>query len=92
MVAAMPAPALILRRANVSRKGGDWQHEDYDVFDGDRFVGRIYQADNYPGHESWFWGVDFQLTHHISYGYVPTLEEAKAAFRTAYLAWSTRAG
>jgi hypothetical protein len=35
----MPA-VLILRRANVSRKGGSWQHEDYDVFDGDLKIGR----------------------------------------------------
>jgi hypothetical protein len=31
-----------LRRANVSRNSGPWQHEDYDVFDGEREVGRIY--------------------------------------------------
>jgi len=34
--AAMSNPALILRRANVSRKGGRRQNEDYDVFDGGR--------------------------------------------------------
>ena len=34
--------ALILRRAHVSRISGQWQDEDYDVFDGDRDVGRIY--------------------------------------------------
>jgi hypothetical protein len=32
----MPDPALILRRANVSRISGQWQDEDYYVFDGDR--------------------------------------------------------
>jgi hypothetical protein len=36
---------LLLRRANVSRKSGEWQHEDYDVFDGDRDIGRIYLVD-----------------------------------------------
>jgi hypothetical protein len=35
---------LILRRANISRQGGPWQHEDYDVFDGDREVGAEYLA------------------------------------------------
>jgi hypothetical protein len=40
--------ALILRRANVSRISGHWQDEDYDVFDGDREVGRIYLVDR-PG-------------------------------------------
>jgi hypothetical protein len=51
----MSDPALILRRANVSRKGGNWQHEDYDVFDGDREVGRIFLDAN----SAWFWGVNF---------------------------------
>jgi hypothetical protein len=52
---------LILRRANISRKGGPWQHEDYDVFDGERDVGRIYRLDDRPDSD-WFWGVSFQLT------------------------------
>jgi hypothetical protein len=38
----VPRRTLILRRANISRKGGPWQQEDYDVFDGDQDVGRIY--------------------------------------------------
>jgi hypothetical protein len=42
---------LILRRADVSRKSGTWQHEDYDVFDGDRDVGRIYLIDSDAGQE-----------------------------------------
>jgi len=42
---------LVLRRANVSRISGQWQHEDFDVFDGERDVGRIFQqADG-----AWFW-------------------------------------
>jgi hypothetical protein len=49
--------AAILRRANVSRKGASWQHEDYDVFDGDRDVGRIYLVDSYDGNETWYWRV-----------------------------------
>jgi hypothetical protein len=36
----MPATAPILRRA--SSKGDPWRHEDYDVFDRNRDVGRIY--------------------------------------------------
>jgi hypothetical protein len=48
---------LVLRRANLSRVSGQWQDDDYDVFDGERDVGRIFQqADG-----SWFWGVSFQL-------------------------------
>jgi hypothetical protein len=79
----VPALGLILRRADVSRKGGSWQHEDYDVFDGERCVGRIFLDANH----AWFWGVDFQITGRKSYGHAPSLEEAKAAFRAEYEAW-----
>jgi hypothetical protein len=77
---------LILRRASASRKGGPWQHEDYDVFDGDREVGRIYRLDDRPD-SAWFWGVSFQLTGRKSHGSADSLEEAKAAFRAEYEIW-----
>jgi hypothetical protein len=83
----MPDPALILRRANGPRQGGSWQHEDYDVFDGDREIGRIYLIDEFGGNETWFWGVSFQLTGRKSYGRAGSLQDAKRAFRTEYEAW-----
>jgi hypothetical protein len=76
---------LILRRANISRPGGSWSETDYDVFDGDRDVGRVYRVDDQP--EVWFWGVSFQLTGRKSYGHAPTLDDAKAAFKAEYAAW-----
>jgi hypothetical protein len=79
-VSIMSDPVLILRRANASRKGGSWQHEDYDVFDGHRDVGRIFlQASG-----AWFWGLsfEFQLTARKSYGHAPTLDEAKHSARS----------
>src|SRR5260370_5872506 len=48
---------LVLRRANVSRPGGSWSEDDFDVFDGDRSVGRVYCVDAQAGNETWFWGV-----------------------------------
>ena len=76
---------LLLRRANVSRKGGPWQHDDYDVFDGGTDVGRIFQqADG-----QWFWGVSFQLTGRKSYGNAASLDEAKARFRSEHEAWKS---
>ena len=36
---------LILRRASVSRPSGSWSETDYDVFDGEREVGRVYLVD-----------------------------------------------
>jgi hypothetical protein len=83
---------LILRRANVSRKGGHWQHEDFDVFDGEREIGRVYLVDGYGGKETWFWGVSFQLTNRKSYSHAPTLDDAKAAFRAEYERWRREAG
>jgi hypothetical protein len=80
----VPDHALILRRANVSRNGGFWQDEDYDVFDGEREVGRVYLVDGYGGHDAWFWGVSFQVTKRKSYGYATSLDDAKTAFRAEY--------
>jgi hypothetical protein len=78
---------LALRRGNFSRKRGERQREVYDVFDGHRRVGRMFQINAHPGQESWFWGVDFFLTYGKRYGHVSTLEQAKAAFRKEYEAW-----
>jgi hypothetical protein len=80
--AACPTLPLILRRANVSGQGGSWQHEDYDVCDGAKCVGRIFLDAN----GTWFWGVSFELTRRKNYSHTATLDEAKA-FRVAYLDW-----
>jgi hypothetical protein len=50
----MDPPSLILRRASVSRPSGSWSDNDFDVFDGDRCVGRVYLADKFQGYERWF--------------------------------------
>jgi hypothetical protein len=81
---------LVLRRANVSRKGGPWQHDDFDVFDAERQIGRVYLVDGYGGKETWFWGVSFQLTGRKSYGHAASLNAAKAAFRAEYERWLTQ--
>jgi hypothetical protein len=88
---------LLLRRANVSRKGGPWQHEDYDVFDGtggaERTVGRIFLVNAFAGSETWFWGLsfEFQLTERKSYGDANSLDDAKAAFKAEYERWQSSA-
>jgi hypothetical protein len=68
------------------------QHEDYDVFDGDRDVGRIYLVRSADRADTWFWGVSFQVTKRKSYGTRASLEEAKAAFRAEYLAFRDSTG
>jgi hypothetical protein len=82
----MSDSTLNLRRAK-SRKRGEPQEEDYEVFIGDRDVGRIYLVHSDDGTETWFWGVSFWVTKRKSYGYALSLEEAKAGFRTEYLTW-----
>jgi hypothetical protein len=79
---------LILRRADASRISGSWQHEDCDMFDSDREVGRIHLVDFRVGQKTWFWGVSFELTARKSYVHVASLDEAKAAFRVEYVAWN----
>jgi hypothetical protein len=78
--------------ANVSRRSGDWQREDYDVFDVGLVpeVGRIYRI-NAPT-EAWWWGVSFELTGRKSYGTAATLDEAKAAFKAEYVKWKAANG
>jgi hypothetical protein len=82
---------LVPRRANVSRKGGHWSDDDYDGFDGDREVGRLYCVTDMPD-SPWFWEVSFQLTGRESYGNAPTLEEAKAAVKGEYEKWKGTEG
>jgi hypothetical protein len=76
---------LLLRRAKVSRRGGDWNNDDFDVFDGEQNVGRIYRIN--ASTEAWFWGVKFTLTGRKSYGNAETLDEAKAMFKAEYERW-----
>jgi hypothetical protein len=85
------AGALSFAAPRSSPKGGEW-NDDYDVFDGEHCVGRVYQVNDCPGRESWFWGVSFGLIRRKCYGYAATLDEAKAAFRTEYEAWKGGAG
>jgi hypothetical protein len=42
---------VILRRANVSRIGGERDESDYDVFDGERCVGRIFLDANHTSQD-----------------------------------------
>jgi hypothetical protein len=92
----MPDPTIILRRGSAFRVSGSWQHEDYDVFDGDRRVERIYRVTEHPD-SPWFWSVSFQLTGRApawrrkSYGDAASLDEAKAAFKAEYEKWKSGA-
>jgi hypothetical protein len=45
---------LTLKRASKHRPGGPWSDDDYDVFDGERHVGRIMWTHAGPEDCRWF--------------------------------------
>ena len=81
---------LVLRHISESRLSATWSEDDFNVFDGERELGRIYRVTDEPT-SHWFWGLSFQLIRRKSYGYALSLDEATAAFKSEYLAWKTTA-
>jgi hypothetical protein len=79
---------LVLRHASESRLSAMSTEDDFNVFDGERELGRIYRVTDEPT-SHWFWGVRFELIRRKSYGYASSLNEATAAFKAEYLAWRT---
>jgi hypothetical protein len=48
---------LTLKRASKHRPGGPWSDDDYDVFDGERHVGRIMWTHAASKETPWFWSL-----------------------------------
>jgi hypothetical protein len=69
----------------VSRKGGHRQQYDFEVYDDDGVVGRIYRVNANEG--LWFWGISFNLADRKNYGHADSFDAAKAAFQARYRAW-----
>ena len=52
---------LILRRASISRSSGQWLEDDYNVYAGQRNVGRIFKADaGHPAETPWMGTILFR--------------------------------
>ena len=78
---------LLLRRASLSRQGGSWSDDDFDVFEDARVIGRIYRVVGKS--ERWFWGIDYFLAGgRAIYDHADSREAAMVAFKAA---WEQRA-
>jgi hypothetical protein len=68
--------------------------DDWDVFDGERRVGRIFRSSSAPQDRPWMWTITGAVVapRLPSHGFAATMDEAKTAFAETWRRWLALTG
>jgi hypothetical protein len=64
---------------------GDWSSDDYDVFDGKDYVGRIALTPQAPEGRPWFWRIAVRPDSSQNHGYAVSREQAMLELNARWL-------